>query len=144
MRPLLAVLLLAVPVFAAPVPKAVKKGVPTNPDGVWVLTEYCEDGAAPAPLRPNSIARDWVFAGEHVFVGVSVEPAYGAMGPPNFRLIDPDRPTRRVWGTDPAVYELDAAGDTLKVAYAHDGRKELTECKPGQGIHYYVFERVKE
>ena len=141
MRPLLAVLLLAVPVFAAPVPKALKKAPPAKPDGVWVLTEFSSDGAALAP-NPGMV-RDWVFEGEHVHVGAKVEPAHGAKGPPNFTVFDPDRPNLRKWGTNMAAYELNADGDTLRACYAHDGRKELTECKPDKGIHYYVFTRVK-
>ena len=34
--------------------------------------------------------------------------------------------------------------DHLHVCYAHDDRKELTECKTGKGTAYYVFERVKD
>jgi hypothetical protein len=48
----------------------------------------------------------------------------------------------RKWDGWPAVYELD--GDTLRACYATDGRKELSECRPGQGIQSYVFERVKD
>jgi hypothetical protein len=29
------------------------------------------------------------------------------------------------------------------VCYAHDGRKELTECKPQPGVYYYAFKRAK-
>jgi hypothetical protein len=123
------------------VPKSLKNGPPPNPDGMWVLAEFSSDGAVPA--LPTSMAMDWVIAGEHIFVGVKVEPAHGAKGPANFVPIDPDRPHLRKWGNLPAVYDMDRDGDTLRVCYAHDGRKELTECKPAQGIHYYVFRRAK-
>ncbi len=124
---------------AAPVPKALKKSPPSKPDGVWVLAAFSSDGAAPAP-NPG-MARDWVFEGEYVHVGTKNPP--GQPGQPNFTVYDPDRPNLRRWGTNMAAYELDADGDTLRACYAHDGRKELTECKPEKGIHYYVFKRVK-
>jgi hypothetical protein len=140
MRPLV-LLLFAVPVLAAPVPKSVKKAPPQFPDGVWLLQQFSSDGAAPAP--PQSMVLDWVVAGEHIFAGAKVEPAHGAKGPPNFTIADPDRPHLRKWGVMPATYELDDGGNTLRCCYAHDGRKELTECKPEKGIHFYVFKRVK-
>ena len=140
MRPLFVVLLLAVPVFAAPVPKALKKSPPSKPDGVWVLAEFSSDGAPPAPR--DSMARDWVFEGEYIHIGATALQRQ-AKGQPNFTIYDPDRPNLRKWGTNMAAYELDADGDTLRACYAHDGRKVLTECKPEKGIHYYVFKRVK-
>lgn len=126
-------------VVAAPVPKALTKKPPAKPDGVWVLAEFSSDGVPPAPK--DNMARDWVFEGEYVHVGMKAAP--GVKGPPNFTVYDPDRPNLRKWGTNMAAYELDADGDTLRACYAHDGRKELTECKPEKGIHYYVFKRVK-
>ena len=141
MRPLALLLLLGLPLVAAPVPKSVKKAPPQSPDGVWVLHEFSSDGAVPA--LPQSMTKDWVFAAEHVFVGAKVEPAHGAKGPPNFTIYDEARPHLRKWGPNAAAFELDADGDTLRCCYAHDGRKELTECKPQQGVHFYVFKRVK-
>jgi hypothetical protein len=137
MRPLALLLLLGLPLVAAPVPKSVKKHPPQFPDGVWVLHEFSSDGAV--PTLPPSMTKDWVFAGQHVFVGVKAEPADGAKGQPNFTIDDEARPHLRKWGTMPAAYELDGDGDTLRCCYAHDGRKELTECKPQQGVHFYVF-----
>ena len=125
---------------AAPVPKSLKKKPPAKPDGVWVLAEFSSDGVPPAP-NPG-MARDWVFEGEYIHIGAKSLPGQGN-GPPNFTIYDPDRPTLRKWGTNMAAYELDADGDTLRACYAHDGRKELTECKPDKGIHYYVFTRAK-
>lgn len=141
MRPLLLLTLFALPAVAAPVPKALKNGPPPSPDGAWVLAEFSSDGAAPAP--PTGMVIDWVIAGEHIFAGVKVEPAHGAKGQANFTIRDPDRPHLRTWGTLPAVYDVSRDGDTLRVCYAHDGRKELTECKPQMGVHYYQFKRAK-
>ena len=41
-----------------------------------------------------------------------------------------------------AVVELD--GNTLRWCYATDSTVTITECKPANGVYYYVFERVKE
>lgn len=139
MRPLVTLLLLALPVLAAPVPKGLKKVSP-KPDGAWKLVEFDADGKGG---QASGMVRDWFIEGEHIFVGAKVEPAHGAKGPPNFTFMDPDRPNMRKWGTMPAIYELDADGDTLRCGYAHDGRKELTECKPQMGVHFYVFKRAK-
>ncbi len=139
MRPLFVLLLIALPALTAPVPKSLKKGPPPKPDGVWVLAEFSSDGVPPAP-NPG-MARDWVFEGEYVHVGMKAAPA--VKGPPSFSIYDPERPHLRKWGTMMAAFELSDDGDTLRACYAHDGRKELTECKPEKGIHYYVFTRVK-
>ena len=125
---------------AAPVPKSLKNGPPPSPDGTWHLVEFHSDGQVGAV---EQVTRDWVIASEHIFAGVKAEPAHGAKGQANFTIRDPDRPHLRTWGTLPAVYEVARDGDTLRVCYAHDGRKDLTECKPQAGVYYYVFERVK-
>jgi hypothetical protein len=137
MRTAVALLLFALPALAAPVPKSLKKP-PANPDGVWRWVEYTGDGQG---FCYDWLARDWVIAGEHIFPAVSVEPAHGDKGPPNFTLIDEGHPRLRQWGDRPAVFEV--AGDTLRLCVAFDGRKELSECKPDTGVGYYVFERSK-
>ena len=137
MRPLIALLMFALPAVAAPVPKALKK--PQNPDGGWLVVAFSQDGAELA--EPKSMVREWHIAGEHRSNGSVLEPAHHAKGTPNFTVIDPDKPHLRKWGTMPAVFEVD--GDTLRACYAHDGRTELTECKPQMGVHYYVFTRAK-
>jgi hypothetical protein len=139
MRPLVVLLLFALPLAAAPVPKALKKP-PANPDGVWRLVEYRGDGRG---FGFDRLARDWVIAGEHIFAGVQVEPAHGDKGPPNFTAPDETNPQRRTWGDNPAVFEVGRTGDTLRLWVAFDGRTELTECTPGTGVGCYVFERAK-
>ncbi|MCU0704447.1 MAG: hypothetical protein MUF18_10770 [Fimbriiglobus sp.] len=139
MRPLFALLLFTLPAAAAPVPKALKKPLPQNPDGAWVLIEFSSDGAPLSP--PVRMARDWFISGEHLDFGGKSQ--LGAVKrQPNFTIYDPARPHLRRWGTNLVAYELDSDGDTLRMCYAHDGRTELTECKREQGIHYYVFKRV--
>ena len=140
MRPLAVLLLLAMPVLAAPVPKSLKKQAPTSPDGAWRLLNFSGDGAE--PTVPQSMALDWVIEGDYIAPTNRAAWTAQAKGTPNFTRLDPDRPNLRKWGTMPAIYEVD--GDSLRCCYAHDGRKELTECKPGPGIHYYTFTRVKE
>ena len=139
MRPLIALMVFALPAVAAPVPKGLKKIPQQKPDGVWHLVEFDSDGKGGSA---ENMARDWVIEGEFIHVGVKVEPAHGDKGPPNFTVIDPDRPTLRKWGSMPAAFQL-VDEDTLRCCYAHDGRKELTECKPQMGVHFYVFKRVK-
>lgn len=140
MRPFFVFLLLAMPVLAAPVPKSLKKP-PAKPDGTWYLVEFHTDGQIGAV---EQVTRDWVIAGEHIFPGRRVEPALGDKGPPNFTVIDENNPRRRMWERNLAAFELDAGGDSLRCCYAHDGRKELAECKPQPGVYYYVFKRVKD
>ena len=135
MRPLLAILLLlAAPLVAAPVPKAVKKA--SSPDGRWRLVEFSNNGQGESV---QSMARNWQIKGETISCWLDGQSSAGGskFGAPN-----PDKPNERVWGTMPAAFEVD--GDTLRACYAHDGRKEMGECKPGKGVAYYVFERVKE
>lgn len=125
-------------VTAAPVPKGVKAKPVLSPDGGWRLVKFSSDGAEPA--LPTNMVLDWYIGGEHISNGSVFEPAHHAKGEPNFRVRNPARPNERTWGTMPAVYEVE--GNTLRACYAHDGRKELSECKPEKGIHYYVFERA--
>jgi hypothetical protein len=142
MRPaLIAVLVqLTGAVVAAPVPKALKKP-PRQPDGAWVLVECVRDGTDDVTA---DWPRDWVIEGEHVHPNARVEPAHGEKGPPNLSTPDPARPHVREWGGCPAVFELAAGGDTLKVYAAVDGREVLTECRPQAGVKVFVFRRAGE
>lgn len=135
MRTLVALLLVAFPAVAAPVPKSLKPKPVTSPDGVWYLVDFDSDGTGGSA---QNMARDWVIENEWIYVDTK-QPNPGSGS--SFNVRDPAKPNERMWGTRPAVFEVD--GDTLRACYAHDGRKELTECKPGQGIHYYVFTRAK-
>lgn len=137
MRPLTFLLLFATPTPAAPVPKVLKK--PTaSPDGAWHLVAVKSDGVDKAV---ENMGRNWVLGGENLLLGYTEMPTHAKHLNPNFTRRDPDHPHLRLWHNNPAIYEVDE--DKLCVAYADDGRKELTECKPGPGIQYYVFERVK-
>ena len=140
MRPLTAFLCLALPLAAAPVPKGMKK--PASPDGVWHLVAVHPDG------REGSVKdmeRYWVVRGETIAIGrPHTNP--DRPPPPECKLTTPDPldPHLRRFGDAQHCSVLQAEGDRLHFCYAHDGRKELTTCKPGQGVVYYVFERVTE
>jgi hypothetical protein len=136
-RALVALLLFTLPLSAAPVPKALKKPLP-SPDGVWRLVEFNTDGQN-EPVRDAEL--DWVIAGEHIFPRQAVEPAHGDKGPPNFTTPDESRPHRRLWGDQPAV--LVVSDTTLQLCVATDGRQEVSECRPGKGVWYYTFERSR-
>lgn len=140
MRPLVILLLLTLPAVAAPVPKSLKpKTPPASPDGAWYLVAINSDGVDGSV---ENMGRNWILGGENFLLGYKEMPDFAKHLAPNFTRRDPDRPNLRLWHKEPAVYEVD--GDTLRVAYTQDGRKELTECKPGPGIHHYTFTRVKD
>ena len=65
MRPLLALLLLAPPLAAAPVPKALKK--PPSPDGAWHLVAVNSDGKE---RSVEDMERYWLVRGETVTLGL--------------------------------------------------------------------------
>ncbi len=136
MRPLV-LLLFAVPVLAAPVPKSVKKQSQSI-DGYWYLTESIEDGV---PVKMgNGYSRHTVIRGEKYACSWQGRPKKS--DEEDFTVIDPATPNLRRWQTRPALFEVD--GDTLYGCFPTDGRKELTECKPGKGVVYYVYTRMKD
>lgn len=127
MRPLF-VLLFAVPVLAAPVPKELKKAKPSV-NGRWCLTEYIWNGK---PANPPW-GREWTFDGEKIIIGTSTTP---------FTFRDPDQPQLRMWSGCSAVVML--VDDKLHFCYTGDSNRQLTDCAPGPGVNFLVFERVKE
>lgn len=127
------------PAVAAPVPKGLKPPSPVSADGVWYLVEFNSDGRETPPQRTE---REWVFDGESVGVGTHERPKPGSITTSTLTIPDPTRPHLRRFGPYPAVVEPD--GDMLRFCYSNDGRAQLGECKPGLGVHYYVFERVKQ
>jgi hypothetical protein len=137
MRPLFALLLFALPALAAPVPKALKKPSQSL-DGYWYLTEAVENGVP--QVVGNSYCRHTLIRGEKYASAMSGRPK--PSDDEDFKMLDPDRPQLRLWQARPSVFEAD--GDTLRGCFATDGRAELTECQPGKGVTYYVYERMKE
>ena len=126
--------------LAAPVPKSLKK--PSSPDGMWHLVSVNSDGKEGSV---ENMERYWVVRGETVTLG---RPHTDPDRPPSpvceLTTPDPICPHLRRFGDSQLPSVLEVEGDRLHFCYAHDDRKELTECKPGKGIAYYVFERVKD
>lgn len=154
MRNLVALLLMAGLLVAAPVPKQAQKK-PASLEGIWEVVEFYSNGDA---TTVSSTTR-WVIDGQNLQIeriskfGVA-EPQSPATitltkpegGPANaldytvtYRN-DPGTPSRVL----PGVVEVD--GDTLKFCWANalKGAERLTECKPVRGTGYYVFKRVDE
>ena len=138
------VVFLAGGVFAAPVPKALKKALPTA-DGVWECVEYNYDGRSddvPDHLKFCKVVGENVLGGRELEDGIPRgDPAVFA-----FRTDDPAHPTRQTLVYDSgwtlsAVVELD--GDTFRWAISTERGRTLAECKPGLDVRYHVFQRVK-
>lgn len=133
----------AAPVLAAPVPKAVKK-MPTM-DGIWEWVEInINDGKDEYEVPKPSY---WRIVGDRMAVHKrTVEEAMIAEPRARFEILDEKQPHLRTYhnssgGTHPAVVNLD--GDTLRWCFASDPEQVVTECKPADGVYYYVFKRVR-
>lgn len=130
-------LLLAVGVNAAPVPKGIKKS--TNPDGTWKLVEFWTNGQKGSAAGMTPV---WVLEGEVFYVGPKQDSNYWQLTIP-----DSSKPHLRKFAHGkqatsyyPAAVEVD--GDTLKFCYAGSEKAEVTEAKPTAAVYYYVFTRV--
>jgi hypothetical protein len=138
MRSLVLLLLLALPAVAAPVPKGIKKA--SSPDGAWYLVECVGNG------QPHDVAkmeRNWAVDGDVMLLGGKTQSDRGKhVSVIPFAIPEPAKPSVRKFSSNWSVVEV--SGDTLRFCYAYDTSRELTECKPGPGVAYYVFERVKE
>jgi len=143
MRPLATLLLFAVPVFAAPVPKAVK-AKPTM-DGVWEWVEFNgHDGTMKYTIQKPTYRR---IDGDRISIGKrTIEELFREEPAHILRIRDEKLPHLRTLEVGEvkysAVVELD--GDTLRWCYALDTNVTITECKPANGVYYYLFKRVKE
>jgi uncharacterized protein (TIGR03067 family) len=137
---------LAAPLFAAPVPKAIKAKPAATADGVWECVEVNCDGRSEEVADSN---RYWRVEGNRMSSGratlEAVSRPISELRPCTLRIDDPARPTRRTMmapdGREyPTLFELD--GDTLRMAASVDG--PITECKPGLSVGYYVLQRVAD
>ncbi len=143
MRPLFVLLLFALPVVAAPVPKALKKTA--TEDGVWEWVEFNGHNGAMKYTIPKPMYRR--IDGDRMSIGKSsVEEVLREELKHTIRARDEKQPNLRTYDTGgvqySAVLELD--GDTLRWCYALDLKATITECKPANGVYYYEFKRVKE
>ena len=144
MRPLVLLLLFALPLFAAPVPKAVK-AKPSTEDGVWEWVEFNgNDGKMQYSIQKPTY---WRIEGGRMSVGKrSVDELFREPLPHTVSVRDERQPNLRTHDTGGAKHSavLEVDGDTLRFAYAVDTTKAITECKPADGVYYYVFQRVKQ
>jgi hypothetical protein len=139
-------LLCAAPVFAAPVPKAVKKAEATL-TGTWEVVERRNDGQLLYPTGREF----WVFAEDSyvIFDGLKDETE---LSDPKRRVVagkrsGPDPQDATVLdlndGPQQNISRMLLDGDTLHIAITlvpKNGRP--AEAKPGQGIAYIKFQRV--
>jgi uncharacterized protein (TIGR03067 family) len=149
MRNLFALLVLALPVFAAPVPKALKKA--SALDGTWHLTEsYSGD----TRMQLTDDIR-WEINGEQLTVTSTKQavpngfvanatrtlkrPDDGGANAIDYTIIPPDGGQISF---RPAVFEVD--GDTLKMSLSatHNGPRPA-DCKPANGAMLYVLKRAE-
>jgi hypothetical protein len=143
MRPIVTLLLFALPAFAAPVPKALK-AKPTM-DGVWEWVEFNGDNGTMEYVIPKPTYRriegDRISTGKRSIDDLFREPLILSL-----QVRDEQQPHLRTYDTGGVKYssvvELD--GDTLRWCYALDLKATITECKPAKGVYYYEFKRVKE
>jgi uncharacterized protein (TIGR03067 family) len=130
-------LLVAIPlVFAAPVPKELKK--PPSIVGEWRMIWH--DTGSGQTKSENAV---WVFTTERVrFVAPSSDgESWGALtfdltATPNQFVLD-----LRKNGKNAAIFEVD--GDTMRLCLQTGNATPPTAFKPGGGCYLYKFERVK-
>ena len=137
-RALPLLLLFAVPLTAAPVPKAVKKA-----DDATLILGRWESVTVQYDGRPGTAGAVFRFADDGK--GGVVPPGQKAEVPATFTLDPNDTPKRLEWALNGpaksvATYELD--GDTLKLAFGAATRPP--KAAPGPGVSYYELKRVKE
>ena len=140
-------LLFAVPVFAAPVPKATPKKEEPTMNGVWEVVERVNNGR---PLK----SRDhecWVFGDDTYTIYDGMKDVTGVNDPGNKLCsgakLTPDSkdPTALDLneGRNQNITRMQLDGDTLHIAIGIDQKKTRpAEAKPGQGVAYIKFQRV--
>ncbi len=130
-------LLLALPLSAAPIPKELRAGDEMRLVGVWHLkSAKFGDGD-----YTTAVGTKWTLGGDGK--ALRDRPNEG-LGKAEFK-IDPKATVKAFdWITDEGntflgVYELD--GDTFRVTLATGARP--TACKPGEGAYHFEFRRAK-
>lgn len=129
-------------VYAAPVPKGLKK--PVALDGRWRIVEAVYDG------QPQDVSRaaDWYIDGEWFRLGQ--KPAANAKA--GLKLVrDEANPAHveyhnvRVDGTiDRYLGLLEVTDEEMRFCYGPRGGDRPTEMAPGPGVTYRVFKRMEE
>ncbi|MCU0704312.1 MAG: hypothetical protein MUF18_10090 [Fimbriiglobus sp.] len=143
MRTLLALLVFAFPLLAAPVPKALK-AKPVSIDGDWRWeTQEANGQVSPAPKGDYLL---WRVAGDTMTL---IRESGGPEGVYTCRFVSeerPDSPRTFEYKVDRNGYhrrgvcELD--GDTLRVAFGDNSNIPPAEVKSGPKTSLYVFKRV--
>jgi uncharacterized protein (TIGR03067 family) len=137
----LLVLIVAVPAVAAPVPKAVKK----KADAHAILGKW-QGGLARAG-QGNSTSHMFRF-GDDGKCGITNTPGNGRENGAEYELHPEKSPRQMTWwnGTERTewrcVYELD--GDTLKVAFVHQGTDIPADAAPRAGVTVYELKRLTD
>lgn len=149
MRPALALLLIAAPLIAAPVPKALKRP-PASLDGRWRVESHEENGRVMPP--PKGDYNLWVVAGDTMQLVREGDTTKEGVYPCRF-VSEPrdDGPRTFEYKVDSNGYhrrgvcELD--GDTLRVAFgstADAAGQPPAAVKSGDGVTVYTFRRVTD
>jgi uncharacterized protein (TIGR03067 family) len=146
MRPLCILLLSALPLVAAPVPKAVRKAS-ASLDGSWRMVAAERNGKLDPP--PEKDYNLWVVAGDTMQLvrekDDSKEGVYACQfisgvnegGLRTFEyVVHANKHHRR------GVCEQD--GDTLRVAFSHDTDTPPAEVKGGKRVTVFHFQRVTD
>jgi hypothetical protein len=119
----------AVPVVAAPIPKALKEKPKPSVNGQWKMTSLIWNGKSVPPW-----ADEWKIDGEKITIGVATTP---------FTIRDPDQPQLRKWqGYSAAVKLVD--GDKLHVCVNWLTKENVFDCVQGPDRDLYIFERGKD
>lgn len=147
MRPLLALLVFALPLAAAPVPKAIKAR-PVTLDGVWQCVEF--NGWDGRMKSPDTVGTYWRIAGDKMSRARKTTAELAAADALEFTLRARDEADPRlreyVVGANAAPYStvFERDGDTLRWAWCTDPKATITACQPAADVYYYVFKRVDE
>lgn len=138
MRAILALVVLAVPVVAAPVPKAKKGEDEKNILGTWRMKEHAMDG------RPDDSSDVcWRFEPDGKLFCVHTKT--GREFPMGYSLDPTGDPKRMEWRptgekeVSPSIYKID--GDTLITVCPIGKGPRPTEFAPGKGVYYTEFRR---
>ncbi len=142
MRPLFTLLLFALPLAAAPVPKALKKA-PASLEGNW-RWESQETNGKVSPAPPSDYCL-WKVAGDNMTLstekGTMKDEPCGLVSATNADGVRAFEYTVNSNGYHRrGVCEVD--GDTLRVAYTHDNKVPPAAVKGDNGGVVYVFKRV--
>jgi hypothetical protein len=147
-RPLVVLVLLAVPVCAAPVPRAKVKA--PNFDGTWEVVELRVGDQDATALNPKV----WVIEGQSVSCYQRHPDGSRTLwaADTTFALVRPDGAE-----ADAVDYVLTSGGsairfhgrvrvtaDELTLCFSQEGQPRPTEITPGSGVSYERFKRVSE